>query len=517
MSRLLSILGILWMLSGAAFSQGDQHVYRVGVTAFRDKLATINEWQPTMDFIATQIPGSRFEVVPLNLPEFETELGNKRLDFLITNPLHYIIFESKYGASRVATLVKSENGKIVNQFGGVIFARSDRPDVSELYQLRGKRVAAADKTSFAAYLVQSDLLKEHGMDPEKDFSTSFLGFPQDLSVLAVLEGRADAGFVRSGLLESMAREGKIRLEDLKVLHAQHTADFPFMVSSNLFPEWPFAAVPHVSMDVRNRVVAALLLMPPDAPAAKAGRYYRWSTPVEYLTVHRFMQRMRIYPFDQEQVFNLSETMQHYALQLAILAFAVAGVVSIQYARARHLNAQLWQSRQELRNLAHHDALTGLPNRNLMDDRLDRLILQAQRSGGRVAVCMLDLDRFKPINDRLGHAVGDQVLMTVAQRIAQAVRAVDTVARFGGDEFVILINEIELEHALPDLLNRVIAAVGAPLDCAGSEQVQASIGVSILGLDADDARTLMRHADEAMYHAKAAGGNRYLVYHASATT
>lgn len=511
MSRLLSVLGILWLLCGAALAQGDQHLFRVGVTAFRDKSATITEWQPTMDYIASQIPGSRFEVVPLNLPEFEVELGDGRLDFLITNPLHYIIFESKYGASRVATVVKADNGKIVNQFGGTIFARADRADINDLADLRGKRIAATDKTSFAAYLAQADLLKAQGMDPDTSVNIFFLGFPQDLNVQAVLQGKADAGFVRSGLLESMAAEGKIALKQFKLINAQSVPDFPFMVSTPLFPEWPFASVPHVSIEVKNQVVAALLRMPPDAPAAVAGRYHRWSTPVEYLSVQRLMQRMRIYPFDQEPEFSLAETLRHYAPQVAILAIVVAAVLSVQFARVKRLNTLLWDSRQELQKLAHFDALTGLANRNLLDDRLDRLILQAARTDTCVAVCMLDLDGFKPINDQWGHAVGDQVLVTVAKRISETVRVADTVARFGGDEFVILLNQIDSAHALPDLLQRVIASVAEPLPFADAASVHASMGVSLLGVDARDAKTLLRHADEAMYRAKTAGGNRFVIY------
>jgi diguanylate cyclase (GGDEF)-like protein len=464
-----------------------------------------------MDFIASQIPGSRFETIPLNLPEFESELANKRLDFLITNPLHYIIFESKYGASRVATLVKAENGEIVNQFGGVIFTRADRENINGLSDLRGKRLAATDKTSFAAYVAQADLLQEHGIDPEEDVHVSFLGFPQDLNVHAVLERRVDAGFVRSGLLESMAREGKIRLTDIKLLTGNEVSSFPFMLSTALFPEWPFAAMPHVSIDVRNQVVAALMRMPPDAPAAKAGRYYRWSTPVEYLSVQRLMQRRHIYPFDREPEFTLYGVVQRYSVQLVVVILIICLVVSFQYVRTWRLNRQLLISRRELSNMAHHDALTGLPNRNLLDDRLERLILQAERTHATVAVCMLDLDGFKPINDSLGHDIGDEVLKEVAQRIGHAVRASDTVARFGGDEFVILVNEIEAEHALTHLLNRVIEAIAEPMPSVGPMRVHASLGVSIWGLDASDATTLMRHADEAMYRSKAAGGNRFTVY------
>lgn len=511
MPKFLSLLGILWVLCGAAWAQSHENLYRVGVTAFRDRSATVKEWQPTMDFIAAQIPGSRFEVVPLSLSEFEVELRDKRLDFLITNPLHYIIFESKYGASRAATLVKAENGETVNQFGGVVFTRADRGDIAALADLRGKRVAATDKTSFAAYVVQADLLQAQGMDLERDVNMSFLGFPQDLNVQAVLDRRVDAGFVRSGLLESMAQEGKIRLDQIKVLNGTKTGSFPFMLSTALFPEWPFAAMPHVSIGVQNQVIAALLRMPPDAPAAKAGRYYRWSTPVEYLSVQRLMQRMRIYPFDQDPEFRLSLVVQRYAVHLAALALLVSVVVSLLYARTWRLNRQLLVSRLELSNMAHHDALTGLPNRNLLDDRLERLILQAQRNHATVAVCMLDLDGFKPINDQFGHDVGDQVLQQVAQRIVHAVRASDTVARFGGDEFVILVNEIEGELALQHLLGRVTEAVAESLHFIEPLRVAASIGVSIWGRDASDATTLMRHADEAMYRSKAAGGNRFTVF------
>jgi diguanylate cyclase (GGDEF)-like protein len=199
------------------------------------------------------------------------------------------------------------------------------------------------------------------------------------------------------------------------------------------------------------------------------------------------------------------------VHLAALALLVSVVVSLLYARTWRLNRQLLVSRLELSNMAHHDALTGLPNRNLLDDRLERLILQAQRNHATVAVCMLDLDGFKPINDQFGHDVGDQVLQQVAQRIVHAVRASDTVARFGGDEFVILVNEIEGELALQHLLGRVTEAVAESLHFIEPLRVAASIGVSIWGRDASDATTLMRHADEAMYRSKAAGGNRFTVF------
>jgi diguanylate cyclase (GGDEF)-like protein len=509
MKRLLLAVTLGLCIHAAAMAEQPVQVFRVGITAFRDKAATLKEWQPTIDFLSASLPGTRFEVLPLNMPEFESALDAKTLDFLITNPQHYIAVESRHAVSRVATLVRSEGGRIVNHFGGVIFTRADRSDLEELPQLRGKRIAATDKTSFAAYLIQYDLLKEQGVDLETEAQMQFLGFPQDLAVQAVLERRADVGFVRSGVLEAMASEGKLDLAQLKVLNRMHADDFPFLVSSPLYPEWPLAAAPHVSIDITNRVVAALLLLPADSPAARTGRYYRWSTPVEYQSVQALMQRRHIYPFDKPEALTLREVLREYAAPMVLAALLVALTLALLYLRAFRLNRALVQSRRTLKEMAHHDALTGLPNRNLLDDRLEQVLAQARRDAHAVALCMLDLDGFKPVNDRFGHDMGDRVLQDVALRIKQALRECDTVARFGGDEFVLLINGFGDAPALADILQRVLDAVSREFDYCQGARVSASIGVSIFGDDARDATMLMRHADEAMYQAKEAGGNRFV--------
>jgi len=514
MKRLLFAIFLAMLFATQPVWAGAEQVFRVGVTAFRDKAATVKEWQPTLDFLGTQIPGTRFEVVPLNLPEFEGALRAKSLDFLITNPQHYIAMESKYGVSRVATLVRSESGQVVNHFGGAIFARAERNDIAQLADLKGQRIAATDKTSFAAYLIQYDMLQQQGIDLEHDSTMLFMGFPQDLSVQAVIDGRADVGFARSGVLEAMAREGKLDLSRLKVINATRHGGFPFLVSSPLYPEWPLAAAPHVPFDITNQVVAALLLMPSDSAAAKSGRYYRWSTPVEYQSVQALMQRRHIYPFDKPETVTLSEVLREYAVPMLLAACVVVLAMALLYARAFQLNRQLVQSRQALKQMAHHDALTGLPNRNLLDDRLEQALAQARRDGHALALCMLDLDGFKPVNDQFGHDTGDRVLQAVAARIKAAVRECDTVARFGGDEFVLLVNGFGNESTLGEVLARVIAAIAQPLECCPDAQVAGSVGVSVFGTDAHDATALLRHADEAMYQAKAAGGNRYVCFGAA---
>lgn len=171
--------------------------------------------------------------------------------------------------------------------------------------------------------------------------------------------------------------------------------------------------------------------------------------------------------------------------------------------------QLKEHEAELDRVAHYDALTGIPNRRLLSDRLGQAILHAQRSGHSCAVCFLDLDGFKNINDRHGHEMGDQLLIGVTDRLKSVLRAEDTLARLGGDEFVMLLSDIANPDDCPLVLDRLCEALAEGIDCSGTQvKITASIGVSLYPEDNADPDTLLRHADQAMYSAKAAGKNRY---------
>ena len=164
---------------------------------------------------------------------------------------------------------------------------------------------------------------------------------------------------------------------------------------------------------------------------------------------------------------------------------------------------------KLSHLAQHDFLTGLPNRMLLMDRLDQAIARARRHGRRVAVLFLDLDGFKHINDSLGHAVGDRLLQNTGKRLAAAVRASDTVSRQGGDEFVVVLCEVEEPQNVARHAEKILAALSAPHALAGGEtHVDASIGISFFPDDGQDAEALIRCADTAMYRAKENGRNTY---------
>ncbi len=158
-------------------------------------------------------------------------------------------------------------------------------------------------------------------------------------------------------------------------------------------------------------------------------------------------------------------------------------------------------------MAQHDALTQLPNRALFSDRLKHELNRAKRQGGRFAIIFLDLDHFKPVNDKYGHAVGDQLLRQVADRLKAAVREADTVARIGGDEFVLLMPELSEEESVLGLATKVQEALRAPFYVEGHDlPISCSIGVSVYPQDGDEADALTKSADESMYLAKQSGRN-----------
>jgi diguanylate cyclase (GGDEF)-like protein/PAS domain S-box-containing protein len=169
---------------------------------------------------------------------------------------------------------------------------------------------------------------------------------------------------------------------------------------------------------------------------------------------------------------------------------------------------------ELHRVANHDILTGLPNRRLLADRLDQAIVRAQRNGRMLAVCYLDLDGFKQVNDQFGHEAGDQLLIVIARRLQASLRADDTLARLGGDEFVILFNELASKLECYAILDRMLDAIKQPVTIdIHQAEVSASIGVTFYPEDYEDGDTLLRHADQAMYSAKQSGKNHYQLYEA----
>ena len=204
---------------------------------------------------------------------------------------------------------------------------------------------------------------------------------------------------------------------------------------------------------------------------------------------------------------------HYTVDEVITPlFDDKGVIKHFLAIQHDITLKKQQSEHD-HHLAYHDVLTDLPNRALFLEALKKAIAHANRTLGMFATLFLDLDGFKPINDRFGHHVGDQLLRAVAERLRGTVRDADTVARFGGDEFAILISELVDNHTVTALAKKLIESISRPFDFQGQRiDVRISIGIAMYPPDGDDPETLLIHADMAMYEAKSCGGNDARFYH-----
>lgn len=168
-----------------------------------------------------------------------------------------------------------------------------------------------------------------------------------------------------------------------------------------------------------------------------------------------------------------------------------------------------EAEYNIQQLAYYDSLTGLPNRVLLQDRLHQILSQTHRNDKRFAVLFLDLDRFKSINDSLGHAAGDELLKQVAQRLKDNIRNADTVARQGGDEFVVILNSVEGGRQAARVASKIISTLSHPFQVAGQTlHTGASVGISLYPDDGSDAGTLLKHADMAMYLAKESGRGKF---------
>jgi len=211
--------------------------------------------------------------------------------------------------------------------------------------------------------------------------------------------------------------------------------------------------------------------------------------------------------------------RHYQESMKALIQAQEATIEARTRELEERNGDLqqeiaeWQRREhELRYTANHDALTDIPNRLLFNDRLQAAFNQARRHHRIFALLQVDLDRFKEVNDSLGHAAGDQLLVEAARRLCSCVRESDTVARMGGDEFSIILTEMRADNEAEVIARRTVAILSEPfyLD-AGTANISGCVGIALYPQHAQDSEQLQRNADVALYAAKAGGRNTYRIY------
>lgn len=293
-SRLTLILFVfsMFFVPPVLCDSNESHMYRVGVlSVYGDKDDLKERWAPVVDYLANNIPDSGFEIVPLEYGEFSQTLKSNHIDFFYSNPVLYVEMARVHGAGRIATFQPAWDNSSYVGMGGVIFTKADRTDINSLQDLKGKSFMAVSDTSLGGYLAARNEFYLENID-DGDFSEMTFANSQRNAVFSVVEGDVDAGTVRTGVLELMIREGVIDKGDVKILNRKEYDGYPFLISTELYPDWAFAKTASTSDDISKSMAIALLSMPADSEAAISIGSSGWTVPADYSSVDGLMRELR---------------------------------------------------------------------------------------------------------------------------------------------------------------------------------------------------------------------------------
>jgi two-component system sensor histidine kinase TtrS len=246
---------------------------------------------------------------------------NRLVDFVIVNSGIYVDLAVRYGARRILTLVNElSSDHRISKFGSVIFTLADNREISDLNDLKNHRVAAVHPTSLGGWIMAQRELQSKNLD-RWDFASLMFLNTHDAVVNAIQQRKADVGIVRTDTLERMAAEGLLRSVDLRILSPKNYSQFPYAISTPLYPEWPLAMLSHTPLELARKVSIALLSMPPDHPAATDAHLHSWTIPENYQTVDDLLRLLALPPYDRnidEKLFD-NISLYWYWYLLAIIA------------------------------------------------------------------------------------------------------------------------------------------------------------------------------------------------------
>ncbi len=317
---LLVPAGVQWSGSATAAETIRHRVQYIGVLAKRGKRNAIARWQPTADYLTEHIPGHRFTILPLSFNEILDAVRNKRVGFVLANPAIYLPLSMQGDLWPLVTLENLRAGKGYPMFGGVIFVRADSPYRS-YEDLKGVSFTAVSRNSLGGWLMAWRELKAHGITPAGSIDKVFFAGTHDKVVYLVRDGRFQAGTVRTDTLERMAREGRINLADFRVISQeryQPTAAFPFLRSTPLYPEWPFAANKKTSEQLSKAVAIALLEMPSNSKPAQAASIKGWGVVRNYQPIHDLYRELHLGPYRKITYFSIKDVWERYRLPIMVI-------------------------------------------------------------------------------------------------------------------------------------------------------------------------------------------------------
>jgi twitching motility protein PilJ len=267
--------------------------FKIGVLAKRGVAKAMQKWGDTAEYLTQTVEGDNFTIVPLDFDEVFPAIEKKEVDFFLVNSSMFVTAQVKYGASAISTMVNSRQGKALKSFGGVILTYADRDDINSISDLKGKKFMAVKESSFGGWQMAYKELLDNGLNPLQDVASLQFGGKHDNVVLAIQNGEVDAGTVRTDTLERMAATGDIDMSEFKIIAAKTHADFPFVVSTSLYPEWPFAKTSDTSDEIAAKVATALTKIKPESKSAKSAKIVGWTTPLDYSEVEELQKLLKV--------------------------------------------------------------------------------------------------------------------------------------------------------------------------------------------------------------------------------
>jgi len=328
---------IIFIISTIIFYASINHAaesrINIGVLAKRGPERCLEQWSPTAEYLTAAIPGHTFVVLPLPFEKIFSAVERGDVDFILANSSLYVELESRFGVNRIVTLKNKVFNTAYTVFGGVIFCKKERTDIRRLLDLKGKTFMAVDQTSFGGWQMAWRELMAAGINPQKDFSSLFFGGTHDAVVFNVLNGKVDAGTVRTDTMERMHAEKKIDINDFFVVHEHEDegSHLPFRHSTRLYPEWPLAKVRHTTDEMAEKVAAALMSMKPDSEAAHAAEIIGWTIPSNYQPVHECLKDLKIGPYTDLGKITLYDVIKkywHVLSMISVLIIMLAGSTAV---------------------------------------------------------------------------------------------------------------------------------------------------------------------------------------------
>lgn len=311
-------------------------------------------WVKTAQWLSKEIPSHQFVIKPMGLECLTHAINKQQLDFVITNPSQIVALEKTNDVHPITTLQTRYENQTYSHFGAALITRSDRKDLKRLSDLKGQSVMAVSPAEFGGYQMIWRELQQAGIAPKKDFfSMLFTNSSQETIVKAIINEEADIGIIRSGLIESLLDQKKLKTDQLKIIHPQHTRSYPLLHSSLLYPEWSMIRLDHTNIALARQVSRVLQSMPKSHINSAYNPHYGWTRAEDFTTVHGLLRALKLPPYDPKKQISLKEILQEHGFAVALILILILMLVSFS-ARMSHINRKLAISQTELAK--HRDNL-----------------------------------------------------------------------------------------------------------------------------------------------------------------